>query len=35
MKDLVINRLVAKKKRSKQQKKETTAEMAESVGENQ
>jgi hypothetical protein len=35
MKDLVINRPAAKKKRSKRQKKETTAETAESVGENQ
>jgi hypothetical protein len=36
MKDLVINRLAAKKKRSKRQKKEeSTAEMTESVGENQ
>jgi hypothetical protein len=36
MKDLIINRSVAKKKRSKQQKKEeSTAETAKSVGENQ
>jgi hypothetical protein len=35
MKDLVINRPVAKKKRSKRQKEESTAEMAESVRENQ
>jgi hypothetical protein len=36
MKDLVINRPAAKKKRSKRQKKEeSTAEAAESVGENQ
>jgi hypothetical protein len=35
MKDLVINRPAAKKKRSKRQKKETTAETTESVGENQ
>jgi hypothetical protein len=36
IKDLVINKPAAKKKRSKQQKKEeSTAEVAESVGENQ
>jgi hypothetical protein len=35
MEDLVINMPTAKKKRSKQQKKETTAETTESVGENQ
>jgi hypothetical protein len=35
MRDLVINRPAAKKKRSKRQKKEPVAEAAESVGENQ
>jgi hypothetical protein len=35
MRDLVINRRVVKKKRSKRQKKETIAETTESVGENQ
>jgi hypothetical protein len=35
MKDLVINRLAAKKKRSKWKKKESIAEIVESVGENQ
>jgi hypothetical protein len=35
MKDLVINRQVVKKKRSKRQKKETIAETAESVREDQ
>ena len=35
MKDLVINRPAAKKKRSKWKKRETTAETTESVGENQ
>jgi hypothetical protein len=35
MNDSVINRPAAKKKRSKQQKKETTAKMTKSVGKNQ
>jgi hypothetical protein len=35
MRDLIINRKAVKKKQSKQQKKETIAEMDESVGENQ
>jgi hypothetical protein len=35
MRDVVINRRVVKKKRSKRQKKETIAETVESVGENQ
>jgi hypothetical protein len=35
MRDLIINRRVVKKKWSKRQKKETIAEMVESVGENQ
>jgi hypothetical protein len=35
MRDLVINRGVVKKKQSKRQKKETIAEMTESVGEDQ
>ena len=34
MRDLIINRRAAKKKRSKRQKKETVAETVESVGEN-
>jgi hypothetical protein len=35
MRDLVINKLAAKKKQSKRQNKELVAEAAESVGENQ
>jgi hypothetical protein len=35
MRDLIINRRAVKKKQSKRQKKETIAETAESVGENQ